>query len=385
MEKEEDHQALAELVQAMNIEQSMHVSLTTPLPPPPFPKKVVPTNSSHTQAKPILPYPLHHLHTLWLFTVNDIKSILIPQSAFGIITALSGPLLTTNPSPSLSAVLSTLPRVLLWTYLNLLTFDISNQRLPTSLVEDSVNKPWRALPSKRLSMAQARRLLCFLIPCVIATTFWLGGCLETLVMMSLTWMYNDLHGADEHYAIRNLINAAGFMTYNYGTSRVAVGQGHALNSVLEYQWVPMVGGVVLTTLQMQDMSDQKGDAERGRGTLPLVWGDGVARWSIAVPVMIWSLVCPAFWQLGLLSLGFALPVMVGGVLAGRVLLLRGVENDKATWKVWCGWMMVLYALPLFKDHSVVSRALDGFAPFQLGSLGVVTRSAHSLGINVLSL
>ena len=102
-------------------------------------------------------------------------------------------------------------------------------------------------------------------------------------MMSLTWMYNDLHGADEHYAVRNLINAARFMTYNYGTSRVAA--GGSLNPVMIYQWVPMVGAVVLTTLQMQDMSDQKGDAERGRGTMPLVWGDGVARWSIAVGVV----------------------------------------------------------------------------------------------------
>lgn len=204
-------------------------------------------------------------------------------------------------------------------------------------------------------------------------------------MMCLTWMYNDLHGADEHYAIRNLINAAGFMTYNYGTSRVAVGPQHALNPVMEYQWVPLVGGVVLTTLQMQDMSDQKGDAERGRGTVPLVWGDGVARWSIAGPVLVWSVVCPVFWQLGFSSWGFVVAVAVGGVLAGRVLLLKGVECDKVTWKVWCGWMMVLYSLPLFKDHSVFTRAFDDFAPFQLGVPGVFTRSAHLLGINVLSL
>lgn len=382
MEKEGHRRDLADLVKAMGVEQSLHVSLpVSPL----LSNKFEPTTLL-PQAKGILSNPQHHLHNLWLFTLNDIKSILIPQSAFGIISALSGPLLTANHSPSLIVVLSRLPHVLLWTYLNLLVFDIANQRLSTSLVEDSVNKPWRALPSKRLSMAQARRLLLFLIPCVIITTVFLGGLRETLVMMSLTWMYNDLHGADEHYAVRNLINAAGFMTYNYGTSRVAAAAGsrHALNPVMDYQWVPMVGAVVLTTLQMQDMSDQEGDAQRGRGTLPLVWGDGVARWSIAVPVMVWSLVCPAFWQLDSFA-GFALPVGVGGLLAGRVLMLRGVDHDKVTWKVWCVWMMVLYSLPLFKDHSVFARVLDSSAHSRLGMMGLFTESAQVLGVNVSTL
>ena len=301
----------------------------------------------------------HQLHTLHLFTLNDLKSILVPETAFGISSALAGPLLTSNPAPSMSGVLSRLPQVVLWTYLNLLVFDLANQRLPSSVVEDSINKPWRPLPSGRLSLAQARRLLLLSIPVLIAASFFVGGLEESLMMTVLTWMYNDLKGSDEHYVVRNLVNAGGFMCYACGTTRVAI-RPYRLSDVMVYQWTPLIGAVIFTTLQMQDMADQAGDAEKGRKTLPLVWGDGTARWSIAVPVMLWSLFLPAFWELEYWAWG--LPLLLGMLLSGRVVLMRQVEHDKVTWKLWCAWALSLYLLPLFKDYSVFGRALEALRP-----------------------
>ena len=46
--------------------------------------------------------------------------------------------------------------------------------------------------------------------------------------------------------------------------------------------------------------------------------------------------------------------------------------------------MVLYSLPLFKDHSVFAHASEGFAPSQLGVLGDFTESAHLLAIDILN-
>lgn len=112
----------------------------------------------------------------------------------------------------------------------------------------------------------------------------------------------------------------------------------------------MIGAVIFTTLQMQDMADQAGDAQKGRKTMPLVWGDGTARWSIAIPVMLWSVLLPAFWEIE--SWAWSLPLLLGMLLSGRVVLLRQVEHDKVTWKLWCAWTMFLYLLPLFKDYSV---------------------------------
>ncbi|MCJ1353251.1 MAG: hypothetical protein MMC33_003236 [Icmadophila ericetorum] len=277
----------------------------------------------------------YHLHTIWLLTVNDFISIIAPETAFGVIGALTGPLFTSNASPDLLDIFRRLPQIVFWNWLNCLIFDTANQRLPNSVLEDSVNKKWRPIPSQRLTPNQARRLLLAVIPLVFVVTLYLGGMEETAAMVGLTWMYNDLGGADESYIVRNIINACGFMCYSSGATRVAIGYGeHSLNATF-FVWLAIIGAIIFSTLQMQDMADQKGDAARGRGTLPLVHGDGVSRWTIAVPVLGWSFFCAAFWDLPLYQ--YVIPVVMGGFLALRVLLLRSVEADKVTWKIWCFW------------------------------------------------
>ena len=72
-------------------------------------------------------------------------SIVYPETAFGILGVLTGPLLTTNPDPRAMGVLWRIPKVLLWNWLNVF-FDIANQRLPQSILEDTINKPWRPIP-----------------------------------------------------------------------------------------------------------------------------------------------------------------------------------------------------------------------------------------------
>ncbi|KAI9876589.1 MAG: hypothetical protein M1830_006167 [Pleopsidium flavum] len=298
---------------------------------------------------------LFHLNTLWLFTCNDLKSIVGPETAFGIFSALSGPLMTTNESPDFSTIVSRIPRVILWLWLNLLLFNISNQSLPGSVIEDSINKPWRPLPSKRLSLVQARRLLLAIIPAVFITTLYLGGMEVSVVLMVLTWMYNDLGGADENYVIRNLLNLFGFVCYSLGALMVACDQRRFSLTPAAYQWLTIVGLIVLTTLQTQDLSDQEGDRARGRRTIPLIMGDWTARWTIALPVVAWSFFCPAFWKLGIYS--YIIPVAIGGLVAFRVLMIRSVAGDKLSWKMWCLWTVSLYLLPLCKNHTVLVQSI----------------------------
>ena len=235
----------------------------------------------------------------------------------------------------------------------MLLFDVANQRLHSSTVEDAVNKSWRPIPSRRATEAGTRRFLLLIIPFVFVATLFLGGTHETVAMMVLTWMYNDLEGADENYIVRNAINALGFMCYSSGATIVACGYGqHSLNSTA-YRWLAIVGGIVFSTLQMQDMPDVEGDAARDRKTLPLVHGNASARWTIAIPTVAWSLICPAFWEVG--PLGWLVSLLTGGLLVLRILGLRSVQADKTTWKVWCLWTSTLYLLPLIKDPSVFYR------------------------------
>ena len=283
----------------------------------------------------------YHLHTIWLITCNDLKSIVLPETAFGIFTALAIPL-TTNPNPQLSEILSRLPHVILWNWLNVLLFDIANQRLPDSIIEDRVNKAWRPIPSGRMTPTEARRLLLVVIPIVFMGSLRLGGVVETVAMMVLTWMYNDLGGADEVYVVRNVINALGFMCYSSGATDVAAG-AHSLTPKA-YKWIAMVGAIVFSTLSMQDLPDVVGDAVRGRRTSPLVLGDAWSRLEIAIPIFLWSIICPVFWKVT--WLGWVLPLSVGVWLAFRVLRFRTVAADKISWKMWCLWTGILYALPL---------------------------------------
>ena len=189
---------------------------------------------------------MFNLHTIWLFTLNDLKSIVCPETAFAFFSALSGRGLTTNATPCLSEILGRLPQIIVWNWANLLLFDVANQRLPQSILEDTINKPWRPMPSKRLTDHEARRFLLVLVPTVFLVSTYLGGLFESLAMMSLTWMYNDLGGADENYIVRNLINACGFVCYSSGATIVAAGYGqHELNQKACI-WLAIVGAIVFS-------------------------------------------------------------------------------------------------------------------------------------------
>ena len=196
---------------------------------------------------------LYDIHTIWLVTRNDLKSIVFPETAFGICSALSGPIITSNNSPNAISVLQRIPLVILWVWINVLIFDLANQRLPNSIIEDSINKAWRPIPSGRLTACQARRLLLAVLPIAILVTYYTGGMEETIVMNTLMYMYNDLGGADENFVVRNLINAAGFICYSAGAIRVACGHGECSLNEKAYQWLAIIGGIVFSTLQMQDM------------------------------------------------------------------------------------------------------------------------------------
>lgn len=84
--------------------------------------------------------------------------------------------------------------------------------------------------------------------------------------------------------------------------------------------------------------------------VPLVWGDSVTSWSVAVPVLAWSVVYPLYLRLGLLA--FIFPVTIGIYLAFRMFLMRSHLTDHLSWQVWAIWLMGLYVLPLVKDHNV---------------------------------
>ena len=287
----------------------------------------------------------YHLKTIWLFTASDHKTFVLPETIFGIAGATSGLLTTEHHISSTAEILSRFPTVLLWTWLNTLVFVLSNQGNYAAIKEDSLNKPWRPLPAGRITLRSTRQFQLFAIPTVLLITcFFEGAFTETAVLFSLTWMYNDLEGADKSFITRNAIIAAVYAFYGSGALKVASGQDSLDRNA--YYWLGLTSSVILTTMSIQDLKDQECDRARGRHTAPLVIGETKTRLGVASAIVLWSGVCSMFWRVGPIT--FTACMVFGLIDALNLVLKKGFEADRSSWKLWAYWLIVLYCLPLFK-------------------------------------
>ena len=281
------------------------------------------------------------LVTFWLFTESNFTTFVLPNTAFGLLGALSGPHLTSQVDVSTMQVFKRLPVVILFNWSNVLIFDFANQRGAESVREDLINKPWRPLPRGRVSSEQTRRLMIVMIFVVLALNYLLGVWRETALLLILTWVYNDLKGGDE--VVRDFIIAVAFALYNHG-SLVLATEAHTDISDRGYIWIAIVSGVILTTMQVQDLKDQAGDRVRGRCTMPLTLGDPISRRLIAIGVVLWSFFCAYFWSCQ--PIPYILISILGGFIAFRAVWKCSPAEDSRTWRLWCAWTATLYTLPL---------------------------------------
>lgn len=322
-------------------------------------------------------HSLHFVSILWGFVESDLFTFAVPNTVFGILSALAAPALQANPDwspipptpsshPNLSLlgaqhilkpayqhpsahILQNLPAVLIFNLINLFIFDAANQRSPESVAEDRINKPWRPIPCGKITMEQTRRLMLAAVPTVLAINYLLGVWKQGVLILILTWLYNDLGGGDE-VLVRELVIAVAYGLFNHGSLAIAASNSNTGSSVWTngpqaIAWIGIISGVILTTMQVQDLKDMEGDRSRGRRTIPLFFGEGRSRMSISFFVCFWSWLCAYFWRLSLLE--FAAHIGIAAVVAWRVVWVRsGQREDARTWKFWCLWHASLYVLPL---------------------------------------
>ena len=290
----------------------------------------------------------YHAYSLWLFTRSDLKTIVGPSFVFGLTNALAaseyGILEGLHIADLGEHVAHRALLALLWIWLQLLPFTMNNQISPEAIAEDRINKPWRPMPSKRMTAAQASRVMVFLNIIGVTISFFIGGVRQAVAGVFLGVWYNNFAGGDCSFVIRNIINVAGYVCFTSGAMEVTLGQ-------LPYAprlacWFAMIGGIIFSTVHMQDMYDQEGDSMRGRKTVPLVIGDAPARYMATVFILAWSGACTTFWGVGLpirlLSISLAL------IISGRCLRYRGVDDDKKTFRIWNLWMALTFVLPLLR-------------------------------------
>ncbi|KUI68195.1 hypothetical protein VM1G_03799 [Cytospora mali] len=308
---------------------------------------------------------------IWAFTESNFITFVLPNTAFGVLSALAGPeLLQTSPSTGPLTSATILWRALLsvaFNWANVLIFDLQNQTAPQSLAEDLANKPWRPIPSGRITTEQTQQSLFVAIPLCLALNRALGVEREGLYIQVGSYVYNHLRGGDT--MARDVLIAVAFYLFNTASLRIVAGSSlkHPAGTYLEdgvlerlqvldvvsgprlspagYTWVVLISIVILTTMQVQDLKDQAGDRLRCRWTVPLALGDWKSRVSLALLVPFWTGFCACvWWPRGHWAIILP-PVFIGATVTIRVLTKRSPKADSNTWKLWCLWGVGLYYLP----------------------------------------
>lgn len=245
---------------------------------------------------PVLPQPkqqgsglgriLYNLNTLLLFTYDQFFDTIIPGTMFGLLTTLSGPELSLAARPAVTVFLRT-PAMVAWLWLIILQFCLQNQCSEGSWKEDAINKPWRPIPSKRITLSDAEWLL-WTTRMVTGTASWyLGVWYPFLIWSALGVLYNDLGGSDRSGMVRNMF-CGGFFTCSFGGALLIALDGGEMSEAAG-QWTLLVCWCILmTTIQTQEFRDELGDRKRGRRTLITELGRARALGTVYVAVTFWT-------------------------------------------------------------------------------------------------
>ncbi|KAJ7902542.1 UbiA prenyltransferase family [Mycena olivaceomarginata] len=275
-----------------------------------------------------LPQIVHSLYTLFLFTKSDIKTTVIPITC---LAAASAPL----------SSIYRLPDVVFWIWLHLLQFDVANQILNPK--EDALNKQDRPLPSNRISLSQAFIFRWLLIPVcgALSLCYSVQTLYASITLLMLTIIYNEWEAHSRHWFIRNIVNAAGFASFEVGATFVAGYNRHRLDEVAILS-IAISAGIFATTIHAQDFKDIEGDRAIGRRTIPIVL-PSIARYTILVALTLWSIGLAGVWKLGIfeatafISLGF--------LVGGRYIFCQSTVDDQISFYWYNVWLSAAHALP----------------------------------------
>ena len=108
----------------------------------------------------------------------------------------------------------------LWVWAHLLYFDISNQSFRPE--DDLENKPWRPIPSNRISQEDACTLRWILLFVCFSLSSMLGVPVPGIVLYIGTFCHHEL-GFHNHWFSRAVCMAVGYTCFNAGASGVMCG------------------------------------------------------------------------------------------------------------------------------------------------------------------
>ncbi|KLO15626.1 hypothetical protein SCHPADRAFT_824462 [Schizopora paradoxa] len=274
-------------------------------------------------------FVLYQLYTLFLFTKSDIKTTVIPIT---VLAAAAAPL--TN--------ISHLPHIIFWVWFHVLQFDVSNQTLDPE--EDEHNKRDRPLPAKRISYRNAVILRWALVPAcwTLSACYSLETMYASMALVALTAIYDEFGAHSGHWAVRNLVNALGFVSFEVGASLIAGNDRHFLDNTARLS-VLCSAGIFFTTIQSQDFKDVEGDTLIGRQTIPIVHPT-IAAPTLALLLQCWALGLAYLWHANLMT---TIAISVLSLWVGACYLRSGsVKEYQRSFYLYNVWLTVMHGLPL---------------------------------------
>ncbi|KAI2604446.1 uncharacterized protein GGS25DRAFT_508282 [Hypoxylon fragiforme] len=316
---------------------------------PQFRVKPILSHSSTMALKSVSNRLVYNMHTGYLFVCNDIRSNVLLALFFGALGASVAPSLSMGESRSLSHIVASAPRALLWSWANLFLFNLHNQRHSAAIAEDAINKPWRPLPAKRLTQEQATLVIYAMYPTMLAISLTFGGLVPSVLEAFLCLWHNEL-GGDSDPFLKNTLTAFGLACFLAGPLEVITGRSIFSGNSEAAIWLFMIAIAIATTVHAQDFRDMEGDKATGRSTVPLAMGDTESRALLAIGVVGWTYAAGLFW--GVSWRETITGWMFGMVMVGNALLDRSMDGDKRTWKLWTFWMLGLFLVPFLKEVKI---------------------------------
>lgn len=185
-----------------------------------------PTSLVLSHAESTLHAIAYHAKTLFLFTRSDYKTIFFPvvrpylpllRPHHSLTTSCPQFIFATVSAPAGS--LRTVAHQLVWTWLHLLQANVSNQCFFGG--EDARDKPWRPLPSGRVTVRQALTLRWALFPACLYHSYTHGwGVVAASALLSLVEFVHDDLRLSAHPATKNICNIGGYTTFEAGATLI---------------------------------------------------------------------------------------------------------------------------------------------------------------------
>lgn len=240
---------------------------------------------------------------------------------------------------------------ILWLWLHVLQFNLSNQvRDPE---EDKRNKPWRPLPSGRITLAQAIILKYITIATCLLLSYSYSPCvlISSASLSLIIPLYHEMHG-DQHWLTKNLMGGGGYACFATGCTLVAAFDRYKLDFPGAFS-ISIVAAILATTLQAQDFQDVIGDKAVGRYTLPIAFPN-FSRCTVLITLVMWSLYLTTMWEIATpAGVGFIFLAIIIGI---RYYFWRSTENDEWSYVLYNVWLTIAFAMPgywrMFRENAV---------------------------------